>query len=122
MEGRPGNLDTRTKIVSIDEARKLTDGKPTRWLAGDFDPLLAPHIRRLRELAAPGRLLVVGLNEPARPLLPRRARAELVAALAMVDYVVPDAAAGSFEQLNDASVTEQLVAHVVQRHAMEVKP
>jgi len=103
----------------MEEARKLTEGQPTRWVAGDFDPLLAAHSRRLRELAEPGRLLVVAVNDPARPLLPRRARAELVAALAMVDYVVPDGGGGSFEQLNDTSVTEQLIAHIARRHSQE---
>ena len=104
----------------MEEARKLTAGQPTRWVAGDFDPLLAAHIRLLRELAAPDRLLVVAVNDLARPLLPSRARAELVAALAMVDYVVPDGSGGSFEQLNDASVTEHLVAHIARRHSQEV--
>jgi bifunctional ADP-heptose synthase (sugar kinase/adenylyltransferase) len=112
-------LDTRTKIVTIEEARKLTDGKPARWVAGDFDPLLAGHVSRLHEFAAPDRLLVVGVSDIASPLLPLRARAELVAALAMVDCVVAGAGGGSFEPLDDAPLTARLAAHIVQRHGGE---
>jgi len=57
-------------------------------LTGHFDPLLAGHARRLSEIAEPGGVLVAVVTEPARPILAAEARAELVAALEMVDYVV----------------------------------
>lgn len=84
-------------------------------MAGHFDPLLAEHVRRLSEHAAPGRLLVVEITNPARPLLPQRARAELVAALAMVDYVVLGNAAASSAEI-DASVTQRFIEDVLKRH------
>lgn len=50
--------------------------------------MLAGHARRLNEIAEPGGVLVAVVTEPARPILAARARAELVAALQIVDYVV----------------------------------
>ena len=40
------------------------------------------------ECRSPDGILIVEITNPARPLLAQRARAELVAALEMVDYVV----------------------------------
>lgn len=57
-------------------------------MAGDFDPLQSAHARRLAEICREGHTIVVILTEPARPILPQEARAELVAALRTVDYVV----------------------------------
>lgn len=54
---------------------------------GHFDPLTAMHALRLAELRTNGEQLVVAITDPPRPLLPALARAELVAALAAVDYV-----------------------------------
>jgi bifunctional ADP-heptose synthase (sugar kinase/adenylyltransferase) len=109
-------LDTRTKIISEQDARQRLLGQPAQWVAGDFDPLLAEHVRRLRECSTPGRRLVVEITNPARPLLAQRARAELVAALGMVDYVVlKDGSAAS----DDAAVTERFIQHVLRRHSTE---
>lgn len=64
---------------------------------GSFDLLHAGHVRYLRDAASLGDLLVVGLNsdasvrsykDPRRPIIPQDDRAELLAALEMVDYVV----------------------------------
>jgi len=101
-------VDTRSKIISIEEARQRTSNARALWLAGHFDPLLAEHARRLRERAAPGQTLVVEITNPPNPLLPQRARAELVAALAAVDYVV----LGNGAQSDDASITERFIEHV----------
>ena len=93
-------------------------GRPARWVSGHFDPLLAEHVRRLRECAKPGQLLVVEVASPEAPLLPQRARAELVAALSMVDYVV----LGNGEPLDgivDAGVTTKFIEHVLRRHLGE---
>jgi glycerol-3-phosphate cytidylyltransferase-like family protein len=63
----------------------------------------------------PGRLLVVEVTNPAKPLLAQRARAELVAALQMVDCVVlknGDSAEGG----EDAHITERFIQHVRNRH------
>jgi bifunctional ADP-heptose synthase (sugar kinase/adenylyltransferase) len=106
-------LDTRSKIISLEQAREKLRETPARWVAGDFDPLLAEHVRRLREQAVPGQLLVVEVTNPVKPLLAQRARAELVAGLAMVDYVVlGNGAAGT---ILDAGVTQLFVEHVQSR-------
>jgi rfaE bifunctional protein nucleotidyltransferase chain/domain len=61
---------------------------------GIFDLLHVGHLRYLRAARAMGDVLVVGINadrvvhKPGRPLVPDVERAELVAALEPVDYVV----------------------------------
>ena len=109
-------LDTRSKIIALTEARKRAQSQPTRWVTGYFDPLLAAHVRRQRECVQPGEALVVEIVEPPNALLGREARAELVAALDIVDYVVlgeGDAAAGS---AIDEGFTERFLEHVRERH------
>ncbi|MGA2216104.1 MAG: hypothetical protein ABSH31_22720, partial [Bryobacteraceae bacterium] len=110
-------LDTRSKIISLHEIKTLKD-RTARWISGHFDPLLAEHVARLRQARQPGTLLVVEVTNPARPLLSQRARAELVAALAMVDYVVlsnVDAAAAGLPAGPpiDAGLTERFIEHVL---------
>jgi hypothetical protein len=85
-------VDTRTKIVTAAEADAgiRASGCSARLVSGYFDPLLAAHAERLEELAAPGWLLVAFVRTPPDPLLPARARAELVAAVGAVDLVVID--------------------------------
>jgi bifunctional ADP-heptose synthase (sugar kinase/adenylyltransferase) len=108
-------VDTRSKIISIEEARQRATNARTLWLSGHFDPLLAEHARRLREHVAPGQKLIVEITNSANPLLPQRARAELVAALESVDYVV----LGNGAQSDDASITERFIEHVLNRHRAE---
>jgi bifunctional ADP-heptose synthase (sugar kinase/adenylyltransferase) len=111
-------LDTRSKIIPLEQAREGLRDKSVCWVAGDFDPLLAEHVRRLSKHVAPGRLLIVEVTNLAKPLLPQRARAELVAALTMVDYVVLANGTVSTPGI-DASVTERFVENVVRRHRGE---
>ena len=59
-------------------------------IIGYFDPLHAVHARRLQELRSGADTVVVAIDDPADALLSRSARAELVAALNTVDYVVTD--------------------------------
>ena len=84
-------MDTRTKIVSLAAAQNIAAQRKARWFTGYFDPLLADHVGLLAESSSPGELLIVAIADPPTPLLNRRARAELVAALASVDYVVEEA-------------------------------
>ena len=67
------------------------------WTNGCFDLLHVGHIRNLLAARQLGDLLVVGLNSdesvrqlkgPTRPIMPEQERAEMLAALACVDYVV----------------------------------
>lgn len=121
-------VDTRTKIVEWLEVERELVGRAGRgaWkvVVGYFDPLLAAHAERLEELAGDGKLLVL-IASPARPLLPAAARAELVAALRVVERVViapPErlqemlravpAGALVLEQGADAARTAELIRHL----------
>ena len=108
-------LDTRSKIIPLHEIGERLQGRAAQWISGHFDPLLAEHVGRLRQAREPGSLLVIEVTDPARPLLPQRARAELVAALSMVDYVV----CGDGGSATDADLTERFINHVLERHRQE---
>jgi len=83
-------VDTRVKILSPDSlGRVRAEARRLKLVVGYFDPLLAAHARRLAELRRPGDTLVVVVREMEGSLLPLRARAELVAALGVVDWVIP---------------------------------
>lgn len=128
-------MDTRTKVIgaaaALEAARRVrASGKRVKLVKGCFDPLLAAQARRLRELADPASALFVAICEPAHPILPARARAELVAALAMVDYVILAEAPASDgfpdglepdeterEEAADERLTENLIRHVQSRHS-----
>ncbi|MBI4875792.1 MAG: hypothetical protein HY822_14245 [Acidobacteria bacterium] len=82
-------MDTRSKIIDRAAAESSWAGQPPfTVVTGFFDPLTAAHAARLEEVAGQGGLLLVVVRTPGRPLLPARARAELVAGLAAVDGVV----------------------------------
>jgi bifunctional ADP-heptose synthase (sugar kinase/adenylyltransferase) len=101
-------VDTRTKIIDRERAPQ-----GAAWFSGHFDPLLSEHARLLHDVKSPGRLLIVEITNPARPLLAQRARAELVAGLADVDYVV--LGGGVSHDAPDSDVTRRFVEHVRQR-------
>jgi rfaE bifunctional protein nucleotidyltransferase chain/domain len=72
-------------------------GRRISFANGCFDVLHAGHVRYLQAAKLRGDVLVVGINADrsvaalkglGRPLLPAEARAELVAALESVDYVI----------------------------------
>src|SRR5579864_3166480 len=104
-------MDTRAKIIDCKSAASLVtqlrhEGGSVRVVTGHFDVLVAEHVRRLRDIAVqPAKLFVIVLDPPA-PLLSTRARAEMVAALAMVDYVVPGGDQGACELLRHFAATE----------------
>ncbi len=71
-------------------------GKTVVWTNGCFDLLHVGHIRGFRDAKALGDILIVGINSDAsvrsikddsRPIVNQSDRAELIAALEMVDYV-----------------------------------
>jgi rfaE bifunctional protein nucleotidyltransferase chain/domain len=78
-------------------AEERRGGRTIVFTNGCFDLLHPGHVRSLREARGFGALLVVGLNSdrsvahlgkgPGRPILREDERAELLAALEMVDYV-----------------------------------
>ena len=81
-------MDTRNKILTA--AAALAIPRPFAIVTGTFDVLRAEHARELQEArsrSGAARLLVIVLPRSSE-LLPQRARAELVAALRAVDYVV----------------------------------
>ncbi len=79
-------MDTRTKIVSAAEAGRIAAAGAT-VVTGYFDPLLAAHAERLIALKRAGLPLLVAVADPENPILPARARAELLAGLVVVDHV-----------------------------------
>ena len=89
-------MDTRTKIVNLAEACARLAGSSPTMVTGYFDVLRAAHVRELNSIGA--RPLVAVVRPVAGALLSTRARAELVAALRMIDYVVT-ADDGDFETL-----------------------
>jgi hypothetical protein len=80
-------VDTRTKIVPLAEAQRIA-ARGATVVSGYFDPLLASHAERLQNLKREDTPLLVLIADPGNPILPARARAELVAGLAVVDHVV----------------------------------
>jgi D-beta-D-heptose 7-phosphate kinase/D-beta-D-heptose 1-phosphate adenosyltransferase len=93
--------DPRHKIIDryelVDEVRRRQRaGERSVFTNGCFDLLHLGHIRYLQEARALGDFLIVGLNSdsgvrslkgPGRPLLTEMERAEILAALACIDYV-----------------------------------
>lgn len=88
------------KILPPDKLKKVLaahreKGRRIVFTNGCFDIIHAGHVRYLREARALGDLLVVGLNsdasvvrlKPGRPVNNESQRAEVLAALEMVDYV-----------------------------------
>jgi len=90
------------KVVSRDElvrrtAEERAAGRTVAFANGCFDLLHVGHVRYLESAAREADVLVVAINDDesvrrlkgeGRPILPAADRAELVAALRCVDYVV----------------------------------
>jgi rfaE bifunctional protein nucleotidyltransferase chain/domain len=86
-------VDALARAVAADRAA----GASVALANGCFDILHVGHVRYLQAAAAEAARLIVAVNDdasvralkgPGRPVLPAEARAELVAALRGVDYVV----------------------------------
>jgi hypothetical protein len=80
-------LDTRNKIVPLDQVPALLGTTPWLAVVGLFDPLTAIEAKRLAGLARPDRKLLAVVLESENALLSPEARAELVAALRDVHLV-----------------------------------
>jgi D-beta-D-heptose 7-phosphate kinase/D-beta-D-heptose 1-phosphate adenosyltransferase len=126
-------LDTREKILTATQAvetvrRLRAEGWRVMFATGWFDPLIAAHALRLEQLRDGAARVMVIVTDPACPILPARARAELVAALSAVDFVVPseeerlediltrlEATEVLRGEAADETLTEQLIRHVQTR-------
>ncbi len=92
----------KSKIKSIAALKKIavqlkSQGKKIVFTNGCFDLLHVGHVRYLQKAKKLGDVLIVGLNTDHsvklikgqnRPIIPEKERAELLASLAFVDYVV----------------------------------
>lgn len=89
------------KVIKLNEISNALSAnrknKKVVFTNGCFDLLHVGHIRYLQEAKAQGDLLVVGLNSdasvrilkgPTRPVQNENDRAEIMSALASVDYVI----------------------------------
>jgi D-beta-D-heptose 7-phosphate kinase/D-beta-D-heptose 1-phosphate adenosyltransferase len=102
LSRRPGPRPARGKLLSRPAAaravaRARRRGERIVFTNGCFDVLHVGHVRSLEAARRLGDRLVVGVNAdpsvrrlkgPGRPIVPARQRAELLAALACVDWVV----------------------------------
>ena len=91
-----GSIVSRDDLVRRAEGERAA-GRTIAFANGCFDLLHVGHIRYLESASREADVLVVAVNDddsvrhlkgPGRPILPATDRAELVAALRCVDYVV----------------------------------
>jgi len=91
-----GKVLTRESLIETVAAERR-QGRTVAFANGCFDLLHVGHVRYLEGAAQEADVLVVALNDdasvrvlkgPGRPILDDASRAELVAALRCVDYVV----------------------------------
>ncbi|HEY1267279.1 MAG TPA: D-glycero-beta-D-manno-heptose 1-phosphate adenylyltransferase [Candidatus Binatia bacterium] len=91
----PDKVQSRDQITAT-AARAKTQGKKIVFTNGCFDLLHVGHLRLLRQAKKLGNILIVALNSDRsvrenkgvdRPIVSESERAELIAALEMVDYV-----------------------------------
>ena len=104
----------REQVRALGE-RLRAQGRRISFANGCFELLHVGHVRYLQGAKAEGDVLVVGVNSdrsvailkgPGRPLLSEAGRAELIAALESVDYVV------IFEDLTVEGILRDLRPHV----------
>jgi D-glycero-beta-D-manno-heptose 1-phosphate adenylyltransferase len=101
---------TLDALLAALEPRRAA-GQRVSFTNGTFDLIHVGHLRSLEQARAQGDLLVVGVNsdvsvrsykEPGRPIVPQAERAELIAGLACVAFVV----------LFDEPTAERLIATI----------
>jgi rfaE bifunctional protein nucleotidyltransferase chain/domain len=106
-------VDWTTLLEGRREARR--QGKTVVWTNGCFDLLHVGHVRSLQAARSLGDVLVVGVNSDesvrqlkgaSRPIVPVEERAEILGALACVDYVVV------FEELTPEAALARLQPEV----------
>jgi rfaE bifunctional protein nucleotidyltransferase chain/domain len=90
-----GRVVSRTELIDL-VAQDRRDGRSIAFANGCFDLLHVGHVRYLQAAAAEADRLIVAVNDdataggkgPGRPILNAPDRAELIAALRGVDYVL----------------------------------
>ena len=111
----------KAKILSIEEMlvereRLRTEGERVVFTNGVFDLLHVGHVRYLEQARGLGDVLVVAINSdrsvrelkgPDRPVFDESERAEILAALRSVDYVV------IFDNVSPRSLISQLLPDVL---------
>lgn len=114
------------KVVTVEELEpdlqaRRTAGQQIVMTNGCFDLLHPGHVSSLRYAREQGHCLVVGLNSdasvralkgPGRPVIDEYGRAETLAALACVDYVVV------FEEVSVAPLVERIRPDVLVKSAL----
>jgi len=114
-------MDVIDKIVTLEDlSARLGEGRKSGqtivFTNGCFDIMHVGHVRYLGQARSQGDLLVVGLNSDSsvraikgakRPIVGQDHRAELLASLACVDYVVP------FEELDPLRLIQAIKPDVL---------
>jgi len=109
------------KVRRLDELRTIVkqaqaEGKKIVFTNGCFDLIHSGHLHLLRQARTLGDMLVVAVNAdqsvralkgPQRPVLSEVGRAELIAALEMVDYVIV------FDELDPCTILKELKPDVL---------
>jgi D-beta-D-heptose 7-phosphate kinase/D-beta-D-heptose 1-phosphate adenosyltransferase len=118
LAGAPSDSKVRTlDELAAELILRKNRGQTVVFTNGCYDILHAGHVRFLSECRRLGNVVVVGLNSDAsvraqgkdknRPIVPQDQRAEVMAALATVDYVV------IFDEPTPARVIERLSPDVL---------
>lgn len=96
-------MNSRNKVLPLNDLLRLrqqarAEGWAVVWTNGCFDLLHVGHLRNLQAARRLGEVLVVGVNSdesvrrlnkgPERPIVPAAERAELLAGLECVSYVL----------------------------------
>ena len=110
-------IKTLEELGPIVSARRDAGKSTIVFTNGCFDLLHVGHIRYLQTAKKLGDLLIVGINSDAsvraldkaqgRPIIPAEQRAEVLAALECVDFVVP------FEEANPLRLIEHLLPDIL---------
>ncbi|ACN14891.1 putative ADP-heptose synthase [Desulforapulum autotrophicum HRM2] len=125
MDHSPMENKLTNKIVLRSEIKAIAEAERDRnktivFTNGCFDILHAGHVNYLEAAAAQGDILILGLNSDnsvrkikgdKRPIINERQRAQVIAALACVDYVV------LFDEPDPEDLIRMVVPHVLAKGA-----
>jgi len=112
-------IKTLAEVVQIRQ-RLRSEGKKLVFTNGCFDILHAGHVRYLNQARALGEVLALALNSDKsvrtlkgenRPIVPEDERAEILAALACVDYIFV------FDDLTPQRVIDAIVPDILVKGA-----